>query len=103
MITIKHRIDEIKKHLDELEEHVNSTLSILDCQSYPLNTYSHIAWKDFKWLKWDSYIGNVSLFTNEEAETQLNTLKERMTEIYEQNKILMEKIRQPMKRYVPFL
>jgi hypothetical protein len=92
MITIKSRIDEIKKNLDALEEHVNSTLSILDCQRYPLNAYSNIAWKDFKWTRYDSYVGTIALFKDEEeAKKELQYLNESMSEIHEQNKILMEK------------
>lgn len=47
MQTISNRIVEIKKHLDELEGHVNSTLSILDCQKLTLHEYPK-NYTDFK-------------------------------------------------------
>ena len=54
MQTISKRIIEIKKQLDELEGHVNSTLSILDCQKYVLDKYPQ-DYKNFKWREYNRY------------------------------------------------
>jgi len=53
MKTVSDRIIEIKKQLDELEDHVNTTISVLDCKSLPLNPYPspYDSYKKFEWRK----------------------------------------------------
>jgi len=67
MKIISDRISEIKKQLDELENHVNSTISILDCKKVQLIKYD-INYSDFKWKRTVFALNyqDFAIFENEE-------------------------------------
>lgn len=103
MQTITKRIVEIKRQLDELESHVNSTLSILDCQRLPLNEYP-VKWKDFVWNKYNSYVGHIPIYkTEEETLATLNKYKIEADAINAKNKPLMEKNKETFNKICNFL
>lgn len=107
MQTISKRITDIKKQLDELEGHVNSTLSILDCQRYVLNEYPK-EWKEFKWKQWNSsYYGSHQwqhIFKNEEETIKaMDRFLKIFEEIHIKNKVLIQKNTETFNKICAFL
>ena len=107
MQTISKRIIEIKKQLDELEGHVNSTLSILDCQKAVLNEYPK-DWKEFKWRSYSSLIpyGNqwIHIFkTEEETLDAIDKYKIIFEEIHAKNEHLIQKNTETFNKIRAFL
>jgi len=93
MISIANRIEEIKKQLDELESHVNSTISVLDCKSIPLNQYpnSYESYQKFQWQNSGYYSESRPLYSENVTMEKLNEWKTKFDQIYESNKSIMER------------